>query len=281
MMKKLIALFSFIFSLVILFSCEPGRDENGDLLFGITNEGQTGGGGTTTGRLLKKMISHEINDDTGEWEDSEISYNYTGSKLISYVDGSGEPTLFTYNSSNKISKLSNSGQTADYEYVGGNVSKITTNISGIGKITATYTYTGAKLTKSVSIQEYSVPLPFKIYLETTYEYQGDNVVKSMLKTGTYLPNGDLEMNPAEDQALTFAYDAKNSPYKLLPKEFIIWLAGIGPQGGAFLSGNNFTKFGVSAGGQSTTENYTYTYDSENFPTEMKGEGEGFTKYEYQ
>lgn len=35
-MKKIVGFLSFIFSLVILFSCEPGRDDNGDLLFGIT-----------------------------------------------------------------------------------------------------------------------------------------------------------------------------------------------------------------------------------------------------
>ena len=69
-MKKLFGFLSFVFSLVILFSCEPGRDENGDLLFGVNNPGENGGG--TTG-IVKHLKSVTSKDDSGK----TVTFNYT------------------------------------------------------------------------------------------------------------------------------------------------------------------------------------------------------------
>lgn len=279
-MKSFLHILTFLFSAVILFSCEPGRDENGDYLFGVIQNPNTDGGGTSADRLLKRMTSHAMNDDTGEWEDSDITYNYTNKKLVSYTENGGEPTLFTYNGSNKISNLSSSRQNADFEYSAGTLSKITTTIAGFATITSNFTYTDAKLTKTISIQEYSVPIASKVYTETTYEYDGENLVKANLRAGFYLPNGELEMNP-ETQTFSFEYDAMKNPYQLLPKEFILFLSGIAPQGAAYLSANNFTKFTNSVGGFSDITTYTYIYDEQNYPKEMKGEDNESTKFEYQ
>lgn len=281
-MKKYLGYFLFIFSLLLVFSCEPNRDENGDFLFGVQNPNETGGGnggGSTTGRLLKKMINHSL-DDNGEWEDGVITYNYEGNKLISYVDDSGEATLFTYNSNNKISKLSGSAQNATFTYSGDNLTKINTTVAGIYSVNTDFTYEGAKLKKAVSIQEISIPIPGKVYLETDYEYSGLNMVKATLKTGFYLPNGELEISP-DVQTITFQYDAKKNPYQLLPKEFFIYLSGIAPQGAAFLSANNMTKVTQTIEGVSEVTDYTYTYDSENYPTKMTGVDNEYTLYEYQ
>ena len=281
-MKKFLALFAFILTLFVVFSCEPNRAENGDFLFGVQNPNETGGGtggGSTTGRLLKKMINHSL-DDNGEWEDGVITYNYDGKKLISYVDDSGEATLFSYNSNNKISKLSSSGQTATFTYSGVNLSKINTTVAGIYTVNTDFTYEGTQLKKAVSIQEISIPIPGKFYIETDYEYSGSNMVQANIKGGFYLPNGDLEMNP-EVQTITFQYDAKKNPYQLLPKEFFIYLSGIAPQGAAFLSANNMTKVTQTIDGISEVTDYTYTYDSENYPTKMNGADEEYTLYEYQ
>lgn len=281
-MTKLINIFAFLFAAFLLFSCEPSRAENGDFLFGV-NPGETGGGGEgggTTNRLLKKMISRSL-DDTGEWVTETLTYNYTNGKLVSYDGDGGEKVNFDYNTNNKISKIYSTGQSSILEYGGGNLNKITTTIDGVATITATYTYTNGRLSKSVSIQEYSIPFPIKMYLETTYEYTGENITKSTIKNGIYLPSGELEMNPAEDQALSFTYDTKKSPYKLLPKEFIIWMAGIGPQGGAFLSTNNINTITISlAGASQTPVKYTYTYDSENYPTKSVTDEDESIMFEY-
>lgn len=281
-MNKVLSILTFFFSIVILFSCEPNRDTNGDYLIGVTQPGGNGGGsggGTTTGRLLKKMISHSL-DDNGAWEDSEITYNYEGNKLVSYVDDSGQPTVFTYNSNNRISTLSGGGQDAEFTYSGANLSKINTTVAGIYTVNTDFTYEGTQLKKAISIQEFTIPIPSKAYIETDYEYSGENMVKASIKGGFYLPNGELQMNP-EVQTISFQYDAKKNPYQLLPKEFFIYLSGIAPQGAAFLSANNMIKVTQELAGAAEVTDYTYTYDSENYPIKMNGQDDEYTLYQYQ
>lgn len=276
-MKKLLLPFAFILTVFLIFSCEPNRAENGDFLFGVENPGDSGGGSTT--RLLKKIISHEKNDETGLFEDAELTYNYAGTKLISTIDDTGEVTTFSYNSNNKINKIEGSGQLTTLEYSNNVVSKTISEIEGFAKITGTFTYVGGKLTKTVSIQEYFAPVPVKNYVETTYEYQGANISKGIIKAGIYLPDGTLEMNP-ENVQIDFTYDQKKSPYSLLPKEFIFYIAGIAPQGAAFFSHNNLVKYVMTLDGIPETVDYVYEYDAQDYATKIV-EGEDYTKYEYQ
>ena len=281
-MKKFIGLFAFLLAMFVVFSCEPNRAENGDYLFGVQNPNGTGGGnggGSTTGRLLKKIISHEKNDETGLFEDAEMTYNYSGTKLISTKDDTGEVTTFTYNANDKIIKIQGSNQLSTYEYTNNLVSKSITEVPGFFKVTANFTYVGGRLTKTVSVQESSLPFPVKNYVETNYDYTGTNITKGTIKNGIYLPDGTLQMSPDTIQ-IAFTYDQKKSPYSLLPKEFIFYAAGIAPQGVAFFSPNNLTKFVTTIGGVSETVNYVYEYDSENYATKIV-DGEDYTKYEYQ
>ncbi|WP_379967782.1 hypothetical protein [Epilithonimonas sp. UC225_85] len=282
-MKNIIYYFSILFGVFTLASCDPSQDNNGDFLIGVdynpnTNTGGTGG---STSRQLKQMISHLKDEDTGQFEDSNIVYSYSGTKLISYKDDSGETTKIDYNSSNKISKVSNSGQTSVFEYSGANVSKVVTTFAGVAKITSTYTFNGGKLVKVAAIQEFSIPVPIKSYLETSYQYQGENMTKSVIKNGIYDPvTGELVMMP-EEQSIAFTYDTKKSPYKLLPTEYILLLAGIGPQGGAYLSANNFEKITISnTGASGEVMSFTHTYDSENYPIKSTT-GDEYISYKYQ
>lgn len=282
-MKKYIGHFLFIFSLLLVFSCEPNRAENGDFLFGVQNPGETGGGGNGGGsgsdRMLKKILSHYI-DDNGNFEDGETVFNYEGKKLVSYVEDSGEPTVFTYNANNKISKLTNSAQNVLFTYSGNNLSKITSDIAGFYKVDTDFTYAGTQVSKAVSIQEFTFPVPTKVYIETIYEYTGQNMTKATVKNGFYLPNGELEINP-EVQILSFQYDTKKSAYQLLPKEFFIYLSGIAPQGGIYFSANNATKFTTTlAGTVIDVDDYTYTYDSADYPLIMKNSEQETTTFVY-
>lgn len=269
---------------MIVFSCEPSRAENGDILNGVDGTGGNGGtdNPTTVDRLLMKMISHEKNEDTGEWEDATLSFQYEGSKLISYDDGSGGKTNFTYNANNKISKVSNPGLTSTLEYSNGNVSKLTTILTGVGNIVSNYTYTSGKLSKVVSVQEYTIPIPMKIYLEASYQYSGENIVKEIIKTGFYLPDGTLQMDPNQDQSFDFTYDDKKSPFKLLPKEFCLWLAGVGPHGAAFTSTNNIKTQTVTVNGTSEPIiTYSHEYDPENYLIKSTGDDGETLQYEYK
>ena len=277
-MKGVTNILAFIFSLIILLSCEPRRDDNGDYLFGV-NQNTESGGGSTTQRLLKKIISHEKNDETGLFEDGELTYNYVGTKLISTKDDTGEVTTFTYNADNKMDKIEGSAQITTYKYADNNVSQTLTDIPGFSKVTADFTYVGGKLTKTISVQEYTLPIPIKFYFETTYEYSGANMSTGLIKSGIDLPDGTLEMN-SETTQIAFTYDQKKSPYSLLPKEFAYYVAGIAPQGAAFFSTNNLTKYVTTLGGISETINYIYEYDALDYALKIV-EGEDYTKYEYQ
>ena len=270
-MKRIFGGLSFIFSLVILFSCEPGRDENGDLLFGVIPPNQKA--------VLKKISTHLKDEDSGEWKNSTINYDYTDKKMVSYIEGSGESTIVTYNSDNKISELSSKGKTVVFEYVDDKVYKITTTIPGVSTMNTTYKYTGKQLIQSVSIQEASLAVPTKRYVERSYEYSGLNISKAVIKNGVYSADGILQMNPLAKTS-TFSYDAKKSPYQLLPTEFTIYLAGFAPHGAALLSANNFIKMSTAGGTTPTSTTYTYLYDKANYPLEMKA-GEEFITYEYQ
>lgn len=267
----------------MLSSCDPSQDGNGDFLNGVVYENNTnngGGTGTPSGRVLKQLKSH-LKDDTGQYEDATFNYNYTGTKLTSHTDDSGEVTRFDYNSSNKISKMSGTGQTSVFSYSGGNLSTVVTDVAGVAKMTATYTYSGGKLSKIISIQEYSLPFPIKAYFETTYEFQGENMAKSVIKNGVYNPvTGDLEMSP-DVQTVSFTYDSKKSPYKLLPLEYHLCMIGIAPQGGNYLSSNNAEKVTIANGGVTTeVMTFSHAYDSENYPTKSTA-GQDFIEYKYQ
>lgn len=270
-MKNIFYYLTLVFSIFILSACSPNQDGNGDFLNGVKYDPTTtipGDGGPTASRLLKKMNSHLKDEDTGEFEDSNLVFGYDSTnRLISYSEaGSSEKFNIQYNSSNKISRVYvTGGINAVYEYSGGNVSKITTTITGISTSVTNYTFTGNKMVKSVSITTYTLPIPMKIYMEDTYEYSGENLVKDVTKLGSYDPDtGVLIMEPTPVTAV-YAYDNKKSPFALLPKEFWIFFSSISPQTGFFLSQNNPTKATITEqDGTVKTQNSVNTYDSENY-----------------
>lgn len=281
-MKKLLYFFTFAFSLLIVFSCEPARDQNGDLLFGVDGAGGTGGGGTPpSGRLLTKMESHAIDLETGEMSDETLTFQYEGTKLVSTTDQDGNVTLITYNSNNRISKLTSAGQTATLEYSGSNVSKLTSDITGLLKTTSTFTYSGSKLTKVATIHEFTFPIPMKSYIEGNYTYSGSNIVKTIIKTGIYNFDGQLEMSP-DDQVYDISFDDKKSPYKLLPSEYLSYMFGMGPHGAFLQSANNHLQLKISATGTpAETTNYTHIYDSEGYPTKTTSSADEYIIYTYK
>lgn len=282
-MNKIINIFALIFAAFLLFSCEPSRAENGDYLFGV-NPGETGGGGSTTNRLLKKMITHLEDEDTGEMEDGTSVFNYTSGKLTSIDDiTSGTAMKVEYNGNNKISKLSVEGiMTATYEYSGTTLSKLTTEFTGLSKSVTNYTFTAGKMVKSVTIMELIfMPIPLKLYTEDTYEYQGNNVSKNITKIGAYDPvTGELIIDPGSVSTV-FEYDAKKNPFTLLPKEYMYFYSSISPQTGHFTSANNPLKAIVTEqDGTSTTSTTTHTYDDKDYVIKSTS-GEEYYQFEYE
>ena len=192
------------FGVLMVSSCDPSQGADGDFLNGINYKFGEGA------KTLKKITTH-LKDDTGAWEDNMTTFTYTTGQLSSYKDTSGV-TKVEYNSNNKISKLSNPAASSVFEYSDNNVSKITTTIPGSGKITSNFSYSSGRLSKTISVQEYTSPLPLKLYTETSYDYQGINMTKSVVKGGMYNAAGTLIMDPKQ-KTITATYDTKRSPFQ--------------------------------------------------------------------
>lgn len=258
-----------IFGLFLMVSCTSDQDTNGDLLHNIWYDFKV--------RQLTKMETHLI-DDTGNFETESYTYSYIGSKLISYTDQDGSVTTLEYNADNTISKLVGDGTVSDFKYSGGNVSEIITTQEGVGTITSTYTFSGGKLTKVESIHNYTSPVSMKTYISTEYQYAGVNVSQSVIKSGIYNTSGTLVMNP-DTQTISYTYDNKKSPYLLLPKGYILMLSGLGPQGGAYLSVNNFETVTIAEGTSSEDLTFSHTYDKDGYPLTSKADDQ-YINYTY-
>lgn len=273
-------------SLLLIFSCEPNRAENGDFLFGVQNPGETGGngGGNTTNKLLKKIFTHSLNDDTGQYEDGITSFNYVGNKLVSVDDDSnGGQMKIEYNSSNKISKIFVEGAlTSTFEYSGTTLSKITTSITGISNSVTKYTFVNGNMTESVTTSELIFsPIPVKLYTKDTYEYLNNNVTKNTTKIGVYDPvTGELVIDPGSVISV-FQYDTKKNPFSLLPKEYNLFFSSIAPQTGFINSVNNPVKTTITEqDGTTTVTNVTYVYDAQDY-VKKSSSGDEYSNYEYQ
>lgn len=255
-MKYLLQYAFAIFGLLLMVSCTSDQDTNGDLLHNIWYKFDN--------RQLTKMETHLRDKVTGTFETESFTYSYIGSKLISYTDQDGSVTTLEYNADNTISKIVGEGTVSDFKYSGGNFSEIITTLEGVGTITSNYTFSGGKLTKVESTHNYSLPDPMKTFTVTEYQYAGANVSKSIIKSGLYDASGTLVMNPAV-QNISYTYDNKKSPYLLLPKAYVLQLSGLSPQGGAYLSVNNFETVTIGEGNSSKNLTFSHTYDKSGYP----------------
>ncbi len=274
-MKNLRWLYSLLTSLVFLYACEPSRAENGDYLNGL----QTPSEGNNLPKLTK-IQAHSFDEDTGDWDDDEVLFTYQNKILSAFTENGGTAKTITYNAANKIYKIAGDGETTTFDYTNGQLISISSDIAGVISSFTTFSFNAGMVSKTVSVQEFTLPLPMKIYLETTYEYSGPNLAKAIVKSGIYLTDGTLQMNP-DPQTLTFSYDNKKTPYQLLPKEFVYYWSATAPQGIALSSANNFNKFSTTEGSTTQSTTYSYLYNSADYPVEMREPNGGFMKFEYQ
>lgn len=271
-MKKILSVYVLFLAVFLLFSCDSKRDDNGDLLFGV----QYPESPVEQTRFLAEMQTHSLSFD-GDTEDQHLKFVYNQDKLTSFTDmNGGSISQITYNSANKISRISSGGITSTFLYSGTHVSKIITEVPGMSKITTNYTFSGNQLTKAETITEISKPVPVEAYLETTYAYTGSNVVKASVKSGMYDANGDLQMS--ENQVIVdYTYDGKKNPYRLLPEELAVYLSGLAPQSAGYLSANNITKYEYNGeNGEVKSEVFQNQYDPKDYLLKSVSAGESST-----
>ncbi|QOW10901.1 hypothetical protein Q73A0000_11295 [Kaistella flava (ex Peng et al. 2021)] len=290
-MKKVLNIFVLIFSLVILFSCEPGRDENGDLLFGVEQPNQNGGGGTTG--VVKHLKSVTSKDDSGE----TVTFNYTYllGKLVN-VKASDNSVSYnlTYdnNNINKIAIVQNDGSitTTNFTITYNNGKFV--EAKGVGtedtgnsfKNTITANYTNNKITKILSkmvgVDSADPNVLYDMFtLQSDVTYTGSNI--STWKFSTIFPATPPITIPPIVISTTFSdYDNKINPFNTLPEAYNIVSSLYGFDNSAVtgFSANNYRKIAVN--GQSVT--YTYTYDADGYPTKAVASGNlGTLTFVYQ
>lgn len=286
-MKKLIGFLSFIFSLVLLFSCEPGRAENGDLLFGVNEPGQN--------KLLKKMTA-----TNSDGEISTINYNYNSGILSSInVDEDGDQIdIFLTYDKDKLSKMVLNqmdgativNTTTNLIYTNGKLTGSTGNMEAGGeelsRNTTSFTYdTAGKLkmiTTSILQEDIDNPGTYIEFSKLVSEllFVGNNISSWKMTTSVNTPP-QFNIPPIVFEVKLSNYDNFKNPLATLPLEFNIagahFLVGTNSVQG--LSSNNYKTASVKTDGVGDPVNYVYSYDGDGYPTVATASQE-VLKYEY-
>lgn len=293
-MKKYIGHFLFIFSLLLVFSCEPNRAENGDFLFGVQNPGETGGGngGGNTG-ATKKLKKQTVVDPQGGI--SYFEYNYTGDQLTSvHSDIDGDISDYTLKYTNNIltqlivkedDGVDITTSTLDLVYQNGkltsSVGRMVSQGTEINKNVTGYTYyTDGTLKKiSSSIQsDAEVPGTYVelFSLVSDFVFTGNNI-STWKFTLTPAPIPPITVPPIIISANVSSYDTLKNPLATLPQAFTIAATHFMTDSNAAfgLSANNYKTINVE--GESAT--YVYTYDADGYPTKAVSSN-GTVTYEY-
>ena len=293
-MKKLIGFLSFIFSLVILFSCEPGRAENGDLLFGVNEPGQNGGGTGQT-KLLKKMTA-----TNSDGEISTINYNYNSGILSSInVDEDGDQIdIFLTYDKDKLSQMVLNqmdgativNATTNLIYTNGKLTGSTGKIEAGGEELSrnetnfTYDTTGKlkMITTSILQEDIDNPGTYTEFSKLVSEllFVGNNISSWKMTTSVNAPP-PLNIPPIVFEVKLSNYDTFKNPLATLPLEFNIagahFLVGTNSVQG--LSLNNYKTASVKTDGVGDPVNYVYSYDGDGYPTTATA-SQAVLKYEY-
>lgn len=292
-MKKLLTIFPFLLSLFVFFSCEPGRTENGDLLFGLNHNPQTGGGSGTGSGTTKYLHKVTGPDDAGG--NITFTYNYALGKLINVRSSDSSVSydlMYDGNNISKIKVVQDDGglvTTTDFNisYTNGRFSEA----KGAGSEstgnsftnTITPTYAAGKVSKIVSKmvgKDISDPnVTYEMFtLQSDITYSGNNI--SVWKsTMSVPPVPPVTIPPIVITANLSDYDSNKNPFNTLPEVFNIVSSVFGSETTSVtgFSANNYKK--VSVEGQTAT--YTYTYDSDRYPTKAVGTaGAGTLTFEY-
>lgn len=291
-MKKLISFLSFIFSLILLFSCEPGRAENGDLLFGVTGPNQNGGSTGQT-KLLKKMTA---TDSSGEI--STITYHYNSGILSSVnVDEDGDQfdISLTYDK-DKLSKMVMTQMdgstiiktTSDLIYTNGKLTGSNGKMEAGGEETYrnetnfAYDIAGKLKMITTSIRQEDIDNP-GTYIEFSKQisellFVGNNISSWKMTTTV---NAPINIPPIVFEVKLSNYDTFKNPLATLPLEFNIagahFLVGTNSVQG--LSLNNYKTASIKTDGVGDSVNYVYIYDGDGYPTTATA-SQGVLKYEY-
>lgn len=253
-MKKLLPFFGALALLLTSCSSDDNNDDAND---------------ATSSIKPSKIAYSYANSDS----DYSLDIKYDGNKLISQTTDDGEVYKFTYTGDviTKVEYFNADKQleyTTEYVYTGGKLTSTTekANNEVLKKAASTYGKTKYTYNADGTI----TAKRFYEYQDGTEEEQG-SVIKITIKDSNY-SKAETNFSGNLQYTTTYEYDSKNNPFKNITgfNLLIDWQTDA--------SRNNVTKqTRVTAqvlGKTSVSDNtqvstYSYTYDSNNFPTESK------------
>ncbi len=220
----------------------------------------------TTGNVLEKAIFKEASGPTSFFVGTATytSGKITRVKFAQEVNGAPANTLsydfnITYDSGGKI-----------------NYTTGATMMGSIPSFNSEYTYTydsAGKMTKIVEKKKSGST--YTQFTNYNFTNTGDNITKMVTEAGITNAAGvpDLSATVLTTTYTYSAYDNKINPYNTLPRTFFVMWSLVHPINFPTLSANNLKNFNIvfpspvpGTAGPVIPGDYTYLYDSMNYPT---------------
>lgn len=220
-----------------------------------------------------------------------VQYSVGGNKLVKVSDtGNNFSKQISY-SNNKIASISgfskdNTGVLTNFNisfsYSGNDLTGLqgTEETGGvISDIVTNFTYTGGKLTKTLTAR--TTPqiggTPLLTYSQNELSYQGYNVSQSTFTIGNIVGGAQVPLDVVT--TIYSNYDSKVSYLYGIPTEYAVF-STYNTTGMNYLSPNNAQSITINQGGANVTKNYTYTYGNSAMPT-SSNDGTGISTFSYQ
>ncbi|MDL1913537.1 MAG: hypothetical protein FDW93_03310 [Bergeyella sp.] len=258
---------------LFLYSCSPSKDEMGDRLEGL-------GIAVTQVKFLKNLEIYSKYYPNGS-SYVNLNFKYSGEKLTSYMqEKTGFESKIEYNQAKKITKITaQDGAYSDFTYDKDNRLLSIQRTSGENKDVVRLFYSDAG-DSPISISKKSTRGSGYVLSEMdnfTYDESGKNILQ--IESKTKVADG---INVSNKYVVsTYAYDKKNSPFKLFPKEFILFLCTIEHIGGYALSANNSFTLEIKYNGEVVNKlTMSSLYDTDNYLTYQKSGNAYYSKFLY-
>ena len=266
----------YIFGLVIISSCSPNQDENGDFLRGLDYETELGGNNSTIKNIKKVTTTDDVGDKV------VANYNYTGGKLTSVTSDDNSFTYTLTYTGNDITKIvyknqdATSGDTTintqNLTYLSGKLVKSegnTTTSSGtvIYVSSTNYNYASDKIKSIVTKIKDGTNTTEMFTLQTDYTFAGNNNLTNFKYSLTTAP-GPVTSTPIVLTTTLSGFDNNKNPLGTLPLAFKLVSSHFDLDNNVVsgLSVNNYKTAKVVSNVETLTANFNYTYDQDAYPT---------------
>lgn len=267
-MKKICFL---IFVLLIIASCSPNQDINGDYLRGVSYS--SNGGTNATIKNVKTVTTVDAAGDK-----IVATYNYTGGQLTSVTSSDNSFSYQLTYTGDDITKIlyksvDDTGKditnTQVLTYSAGKLTKSEGDVvfAGSGTFTSStiYSYDGDKIKSIITKVKDKATSSERYTIQTDYGFSGSNI--SNFKYSLTYAAGPIIQPPIILNITLSNYDSYKNPLGTLPMAFKLVSAQFDLENNALygFSKNNYKTTNIKTNTDNTTVNFSYSYDTDGYP----------------